>query len=182
MRAAGRIWPWAVAGALLLLPLAAMRFTAAVSWDLADFLVAGSLLFGACVAYELAAGMGTAYRAAGGMAAIATVGLVWINLAVGIIGSEDNPANLMFAGVLAVAIIGAISARFRSDRMAVVLGMTAWAQIAVGLIAVVAGFGSGQYWPIIGLSGVFALLWLGAAAFFGVAARKGGQEVRGVNA
>jgi hypothetical protein len=31
-----------------------------------------------------------------------------MNLAVGIIGSEDNLANLMSGGVLAVAIIGAI--------------------------------------------------------------------------
>lgn len=31
---------------LLLLPLLAMQFTAEVSWDLTDFLVAGVLLFG----------------------------------------------------------------------------------------------------------------------------------------
>jgi hypothetical protein len=39
--------------------------------------------------------------------------LIWMNLAVGIIGSEDNPANLMYGGVLAVAIVGAFMVRFR---------------------------------------------------------------------
>ena len=35
----------------------------------------------------------SAYRAAVGVAIAAAFILVWMNLAVGIIGSEDNPAN-----------------------------------------------------------------------------------------
>jgi hypothetical protein len=53
-----------------------------------------------------------AYRAAVGVAIAAAFILVWMNLAVGIIGSEDNPANLMYGGVLAIGIIGAVIARF----------------------------------------------------------------------
>src|ERR687893_678489 len=44
--------------------------------------------------------------------------LVWMNLAVGVIGSEDDPLNLMYGGVLAVGIIGAVVARFQPDAMA----------------------------------------------------------------
>jgi len=33
--------------------------------------------------------------------------IVWINGAVGITGSENNPANLLYGGVLVVGIIGA---------------------------------------------------------------------------
>ncbi len=51
-----------------------------------------------------------AYRFAVGVALAAAFLLVWMNLAVGLIGSEDNPANLMYFGVLAVGFIGAIIA------------------------------------------------------------------------
>jgi hypothetical protein len=47
-----------------------------------------------------------AYR----FAAAITIGvcflLVWFSLAVGIIGSEDHPANLLYAGVLAIGRAG----------------------------------------------------------------------------
>ena len=58
-----------------------------------------------------------------------------INLAVGVIGSEENPANLMFGGVLAVGIVGAVVARFRPRGMARALVSTAVAQTTVGVIA-----------------------------------------------
>lgn len=53
---------------ILLLPLLAMQFTDEVAWDLADFAVAGALLFGAGLTYELVARKAgnIAYRAAGG--------------------------------------------------------------------------------------------------------------------
>ena len=47
---------------LLLLPLLAMQFTDEVVWDLADFAVAGALLFGAGLTYELVARKGAASR------------------------------------------------------------------------------------------------------------------------
>ena len=76
-----------VTALILLLPLLAMQFTDEVVWDLADFVVAGALLFGTGLTYELIAGKGGnfAYRAAVGVAAAAALLLVWVNLAVGII-------------------------------------------------------------------------------------------------
>src|SRR5918992_4367323 len=114
----GRFWriaPWVIAALILLLPLLAMQFTDEVVWDGADFAVIGAMLFGACGACELTARMtgNIAYRAAVGVAVAAAFILVWMNLAVGIIGSEDNPANLMYGGVLAVGIVGAIIARLQ---------------------------------------------------------------------
>jgi len=86
---APRSAPWVAAALLLLLPLIAMQFTDEVNWDGTDFIVAGALLFGACGAYELAAKTtgSTAYRAGAGLAILAALLLVWINLAVGISGS-----------------------------------------------------------------------------------------------
>jgi hypothetical protein len=161
----------------LLLPLIAMQVTDEVVWDTIDFAVAGALLFGACGAYELAARRtGTiAYRAAVGVAVVATLVLIWMNLAVGIIGSEDDPANLMYAGVLAVGTVGALIARFRPQGMAWALGATALAQMLAGLVALLAGLGSGgANWPgaILVLTGIFAALWLASAWLFRKAARE----------
>jgi hypothetical protein len=81
-----------------------MQVTDEVDWSVADFAVFGAMLTAAGGTYDLAARMtgNTAYRAAVGVAIAAVFILVWMNLAVGIIGTEDNPANLMHGGVLAV--------------------------------------------------------------------------------
>ncbi|HDL86132.1 MAG TPA: hypothetical protein ENH11_07405 [Candidatus Acetothermia bacterium] len=156
---------------ILLLPLVAMQFTDGVVWDLADFAVAGVLLFGAGITYELIARKAghIAHRAAVGVAVAAALLLVWVNLAVGIIGNEGNPANLMYIGVLAVGIIGALIARFQPHGMARALFATALAQMLVAVIALAAGLGtSGPVWPrdVLIATGFFATLWLGSALLF----------------
>jgi hypothetical protein len=172
-----RIGPWAAAALILLTPLVAMPFTDEVVWDETDFAVMGAMLFGGCGAYELAARMtgNVAYRAAAGVAVVAAFILVWMNLAVGIIGSEDNSANLMYAGVLAVGVLGAFLVRFKPRGMARALAATALAQVSVGAIALIAGLGStGANWPqvIVVLTGFFTTLWLVSAWLFGKAARE----------
>jgi hypothetical protein len=172
-----RIAPWAIAAVLLLLPLVAMQFTDEVAWDETDFAVIGAMLLGACGTYELATRTtgNSAYRAAVGVAVVAAFILVWMNLAVGIIGSEDNPANLMYGGVLAVGIFGALIVRFQSHGMARALAATALAQTLVGVIALIAGLGSaGANWPgvIVFLTGFFCALWLVSAWLFRKAARE----------
>ncbi len=166
-----------IAAFILLLPLLAMQFTDEVVWDGADFAVIGAMLFGACGACELTARMtgNIAYRAAVGVAVATAFILIWMNLAVGMIGSEDHPANLMFGGVLAVGILGALIVRFRPHGMARALAATALAQGLVGAIALIAGLGSaGANWPgaIVFLTGFFATLWLVSAWLFRAAARE----------
>jgi len=156
---------------ILLLPLLAMQFTDEVVWDLADFAVAGVLLFGAGLTYELIARKAgnIAYRVGVGVAVAAALLLVWLNLAVGIIGNEESPANLMYIGVLAVGIIGALIARFQPHGMARALFATALAQMLVAVIALAARLGtSGPVWPrdVLIATGFFATLWLGSALLF----------------
>ena len=159
---------------ILLLPLLAMQLTDEVVWDLADFAVAwrrSLLLFGAGLTYELIARKAghIAHRAAVGVAVAAALLLVWINLAVGIIGNEGNLANLMYIGVLAVGIIGALIARFQPHGMARALFATALAQMLVAVIALAARLGtSGPVWPrdVLIATGFFATLWLGSALLF----------------
>ena len=163
-----RIAVWGTAAALLL-PLVAMQVTDEVDWGLADFAIFGAMLVGVGGTYGLAARMtgNIAYRAAVGVALAAAFILVWMNLAVGIIGTEDNPANLMYGGVLAVGIIGAIIARFQPHGMARALVATALAQALVAVIALIAGLGF-----ILLLTGLFGVLWLGSAWLFRKAARE----------
>jgi hypothetical protein len=176
----GRRGSWVAAGAavaalLLLLPLFAMQVTDEVVWDVADFAFFGALLVGTGVTYELAARKksNTAYRTAVGVALAAAFILVWVNGAVGVIGTEHENANLMYGGVLAVGIAGAITARFQPDGMARALFATALAQALVAVIALIAGWGSaGPTWPadILALTGFFAALWLTSAWLFRKAA------------
>jgi hypothetical protein len=160
-----------------LLPLLAMQFSDGMDWDLADFALFGAMLIGACGAYELAARVAgsLAYRSAAGLALAAAFLLLWINLAVGLIGSEDHPANLLYGGVLAIGLIGAVIARFQPEGMARALVATALAQVSVGVIALMAGWGAtGANWPqvIVILTLAFAAMWLGSAWLFRKAARE----------
>ena len=119
------------------------------------------------------------YRSAVGVALAAAFLLVWLTGAVGIIGTEDNNANLMYIGVLAVGIIGAIVARFRPHGMARALFATALAQALVAVIALIIGLGSPWSPPgVLGtliLNGFFVGLFVGSAWLFREAAR-GGPE------
>lgn len=172
-----RIAAWTAAGLLLLVPLVAMQFTDEVNWDVFDFAVAGALILGVGVAFELAIWMtsNNAYRAAVGVALAASFILVWVNGAVGIIGDESNDANLMFGGVLAVGFIGALIARFKPNGMARALFATALAHALVAVIALIAGLGStGPTWQqgILISTPFFVALWVGSALLFRKAARE----------
>jgi hypothetical protein len=171
-----RIAAWTGAALTLLLPLVAMQFTDEVNWSETDFIVAGALIGGTGLTFELAARATAnhAYRAAVGLALAAAFLLIWLNLAVGIIGTEDNPLNLMFGGVLAVGIIGAIVARFQPGGMARALFATALAQALVAVTALIFGLGSPWSGPgeILALNGFFVALFLGSAWLFRNAARE----------
>jgi hypothetical protein len=115
----------------------------------------------------------TAYRSAVGLALAAACVLVWLSLGVGIIGRDGDPANVMYFGVLAVGVVGAIAARFRPLGMARALAATALAQAVVAAIALIAGLGLPWSPPaeILALNGFFIALFAGSAWLFRRAAR-----------
>ena len=81
----------------------------------------------------------------------------------------DAASNLMYIGVLAVAIIGAPRARLQPRGMARALFATAVAQVLVAVIALIADLGaSGPIWPrdILVATGFFATLWVGSCLLF----------------
>ena len=169
-----RVAGWSIAALLLLLPLVAMQFTHEVNWTPADFAFAAALIGGVGLAFEVTARAtrNNAYRGAVAIALAAAFLLVWINGAVGIIGDEDNPLNLLYVGVIAVAFGGMAWARFRSRGASHAMFAAAVANIAVGVVAIVAG---GSEPPgivgLIVLNGFFVALFLGSAWLFGIAAQ-----------
>jgi hypothetical protein len=109
---------WGAAACLILLPAAAMRFApdSGVNWTLGDFVFAALMIGGVGLAAELAVRMSPnwSYRAGAALGLAAGFFLIWANGAVGYIGSEDNPYNLVFFAVIAVAFGGAVIAGFRA--------------------------------------------------------------------
>jgi hypothetical protein len=114
----------------------------------------------------------TAYRVAFGLALTAAFLIVWLNVAAGLIGIEDDdPANLLYVAVLAIGLIGAMLARFQPRGLARALFGTALAQALVGAIALRYPNTASRV-QIVVLHGVFVALFLGAALLFRHAARQ----------
>lgn len=166
-----RVVGWSTAAFVLLLPFLAMQVTREVDWDARDFIIIGAMLAMAGGTIELGARMSRnwSYRGGVGFAVAAAFLLIWVNLAIGFLGNEDNPANLMFFGVFAVGIVGGLIADFRPAGMAVVMVATAAAQVVVGGVALAAGLGSAGYagvYEVLMGSTLFAGMWLASAWFF----------------
>lgn len=158
-------------GFLLMIPLIAMQFTNEVLWTLSDFIIAGTFLFGTGLTYKLITrktGKVT-YRVAIGFALFTGLFLLWVNGAVGIIGSENNPINLLYFGVIAVGVIGAILARFQAAGLVYTMIAMACAQALVAAIALIGGYHSypeNAVFEIISVNGFFIMLFIISALLF----------------
>jgi len=166
----GSLLLWVGASLLLLLPLLAMQFSAEMRWDVGDFLLFGAMLAIACGSLQLALrkSRNLVYLTASGVAVATAFALVWVNLAVGIIGDESNRANLLFGGVLVVGVSAAMVAGFQPQRMARALLATALAQAVVVVIVLSLGW---SYRSAI-VAACFVLPWLVSAFLFRQAARQ----------
>lgn len=109
---------WLTASGLLLLPLVAMQFTREVYWTASDFAFAAAMLFGSLGVFELLTRGNISHkpRAAIGAMLLGAFLLAWINAAVGIIGSEHNPVNLIFFALAGTAVAGAFLLSFTAPR------------------------------------------------------------------
>jgi len=165
-----RIIGWGGAAAALLVPLIANA-----PWSLSDYIFAAAVVAIVGGTFELAMRKsGNAWYRSGVAVALPTAFLlVWINGAVGIIGNEGNPANLMFLGVLGVVVVGAVVARFDAAGMARAMAVTALAESLVGVIVLFDRPGATEPPGLPGvlvLIGLFALAWLLSAWLFRKAA------------
>ena len=170
-RSAMRAIGWLMLAALLAVPALAMRFAPAsgFNWTASDFVVGGVLLGGVGLAIETAVRTSRHWSYRGG--ALVAVGtgflLLWANLAVGLVGNEDNVLNLLFVAVLVVGAAGSALARLRAAGMAKALALTGIAQLAAAAVALGATqAGPGRPLEITALAGVFPAAWFFSAWLF----------------
>jgi hypothetical protein len=124
-------------GLVLMIPLVAMQFTDEVNWTVSDFIVMGALIFitGTIIVLILRKTTNIAYQVAFMLAIGTTFLMIWVNLAVGLIGSGPNPGNLMYIGVIAVLSVGVYLSRFKIPALERVMFTTAFSLILLAIIA-----------------------------------------------
>ena len=155
---------WFVVTVLILLIPLAMQFTNEVQWN--EAVAYGVILLTVGGAYELRQWLKTqsgAYRLAFGVGLLGVFLLGWVSGAVGIIGSENNPVNLMYWAVPAVCLIGSLISRFKPRGMARTLFTAALVQFLVPVIALI--ISPEVSWGNAGVIGVFVVNSIFAALF-----------------
>jgi hypothetical protein len=160
-----------VTAAVLAVPALAMAFnigvpdpgqgTEGVNWGPMDFATMGVLILGSGLLFEYASSRGgsVAHKAAVGIAVVAGLGLIWVNLAVGMMDVENG--NLMYVLVLFVALVGAAIGRFEPREASIAMFATAGAQVVVAAIALAANLG-----PTILADAFFVLAWVASGLLF----------------
>lgn len=164
-----RLIGWGIAVAIILTPLVAMQFTREVRWTPLDFVFAIVVIGGTGALFEVAVRLSgsLAYRAGAALALLASLTLVWVEGAVGIVGESGNPLSLMFAGVLLIELVGSLAGRFKAQGMAYAMGATAFAQLVAAAVAGVNG-----WMPEALLCLFWVVLWGVSAGLFQFAARQ----------
>jgi hypothetical protein len=165
------LWVALVTAVILFIPLMAMQFTNEVNWSAGDFVIMGILVFTTGFSYVLLirSSSNIIYRASVALAIGSTFLLIWANLAVGLIGSGANAANLMYAGIVAIVIIGTFLSRLTAKGMERVMFTAA---ITLVLIAIIQLLTKMYQYPgssvieIIAVNGFFATLFAVAGLLF----------------
>lgn len=166
-----RLARWGGAAVLLLVPLLMMQISTEWNWGFGSFVFAGAMLGGTLLLFEWAGKISknVQYRIGVIVALAACFLLVWVNLAVGIVGDEDNPVNLSFFCVVLAAAVGSFAARFQPQGMArAMLGIAAMQGllgVAIGTAPSTARDPAGVM-GVAAVTGFFVALWLTSAALF----------------
>ena len=167
-----RIARWTAALVLLLIPAVMMRVSSDWHWSVGSFAVAGIVIGGLMLLYELAekASGSRAYRAGVAIVLVTSFLTVWTTIV------RDDGNGIGFLLLVLTAAVGAFAAWFRPAGMArAMLGvavMQALVGIAVATAPVTASVPDGPFRALM-FSGVFSGLWLISALFFRAAAREG---------
>ncbi|MDO8516183.1 MAG: hypothetical protein Q7S28_02960 [bacterium] len=169
-----RLIVWAVVVALILLIPLTMQFQPfadEVQWSEAIAYSVILLVVGGF--YELWRWLTTrtkVYRIAFSVGLAGVLLLGWVSGAVGIIGSENQPANLIYWTVPAVLLIGSLISRFKPRGMARTLFAAALVQMSVPVIALIVwpqvSWGGAGMLGVFGLNTFFAMLFVLSVLLF----------------
>jgi phosphoglycerol transferase MdoB-like AlkP superfamily enzyme len=116
----------------------------------------------------------SAYRVAIGLGVAASLFLLMLIGAVGVIGVEGDPFDFVYFGVVGIGVVGALIARFRARGMVYALFSMALAQAVVVAVALIIGKQDSpvsSVTEIVGLNGFFIVLFVASALLFRRAAR-----------
>ncbi|CAN5160188.1 MAG: hypothetical protein H0X53_02820 [Sphingomonas sp.] len=167
-----RMVGWGTAGFLLLLPL-----VTGAPWTVSDYILVAVIFgtVGGLIELTVRKTASFAYRAGVAIALAASVFHIWFTGAVGIIGNESNPGNVLYLGVVALAIFGSIASLGRARTLARVMVIVAIAEMLVPPIAY-AGLADPVdavlRTEVFVLGTVFTGMWLLSAWLFREAAHK----------
>ena len=164
----GHQYPWRLIGWGGAAVLLSLPYFLDFPWTASDFVVMGVMfaITGGTIELAVRSSPNWAHRL-GSLVAILTGFLtVWVNLAVGMVGSEDNPYNLWFGAVLAIAIAGSLLARGRTGVVAGTMTLAAAVQAGASIFGLATDMRGGIF------SLAFAGLWLLSAGLFRMANRQ----------
>lgn len=155
----------------LFIPLVAMLLQTGLQWSVFDFIVVGGLVFTAVMGYMLLRSWSNSptHSLAAMLAVVTTFLVIWVNLAVGLIGAGPHWGNWIYA-IIPFVIVGGVLVGGRNVRgMTISMYAAAISFLVIGLIALIAGL---QHLPessvreILGINGMFAVLYLVSALLF----------------
>jgi hypothetical protein len=172
-----RLLGWGTAVALLSAPFVAMQLHAeGVDWSVGDFLVMGVMLgtVGGLIELAMRTRRSWPYRGGVVLALLGAFLLTWANLAVGIVGSEHNPNNLLFFIALLMGIAGAVGGNFSAGGMKRAMITTVITLILAFVIAELGQHDEPMAPPLAEGIGtfIFVLLFAGSALLFRRAERQ----------
>ncbi|MEZ5412930.1 MAG: hypothetical protein R3F03_01320 [Opitutaceae bacterium] len=160
---------------LLTIPFIGNFTVEGCNWSGSDFLIMGLLIAVTTFIWRLLVtrpSANLAYRLGAGLGVGTGFLLVWVSLAVAVIG-DDNPANALYLGSILAGLIGTGIARFQPRGMARAAFAAATVTFFVPIIAwfVDANDFSPGVAPVFLLNSVFVLMFAGAGLLFSHAAK-----------
>lgn len=168
--------------ALLLIPLTGQLTVDGWNWTWSDFLFAWVVFSITTLVYRFLVtrpAANFAYKAGVALAGLAGFLVFWITAAVQIIGDE-NPANILYLGVILTGLAGVGLARFKPAGMAKAAFATAAVTFAIPIVGVIlepSDFSPGIPQVFL-LNGFFVAMFAGSGLLFRRAASQPGRPAR----
>ena len=147
-----------------------------MNWTLLDYLVASVLLASTGAGYWVATRTARSIWHHFGVIIAVCGGLLmmWVQLAVGLIGDGSHPANTMLLLVLPLGAAGALLSRFRAEGLRSCMVVVAGIQVMTGAVLLTL-LGPDQFSDIMLVTALFAGAWTTSAGFFHLAVRHQNQ-------